>query len=103
MANNFEQLANEVLPGSFWCSAHCLQSVEFELNKIQLETLIDSWGDAPTEILSNMHAHFKQEKAAVAYLSKSPAGERFVRTLLLVRKHDFKGAHGLIVSSELNL
>ena len=66
LLGNFEQLAGIILPGDTWCTAHCLRAVEHELVKAKLEPLIDSWGQAPVEILSNVRSHFKQERAASA-------------------------------------
>ena len=74
MASNFEQLAGEVLPGVRWFIAHCVESVEHELVKLKLEHLIDSWGNKPLDILSNLRHHLKQERAAVAVVAKSAGG-----------------------------
>ena len=70
LAANFEQLSNMVLPGVKWSTAACLRSVEYELGKAKLGTLLTSWGNEPLEVLSNLRAHLKQEKATVDSLSK---------------------------------
>ena len=62
LLGNFEQLAGEVLPGVKWSSVNCLQSVEHELKKLKLDSLIGSWGSSLREILSTLRAHFKQER-----------------------------------------
>lgn len=74
LAANFEQLANEVLPGVKWCSLHCVQAVEHELTVLKLESLLDSWGDSPLEILSSLRSHLKQERSACDANSKIKAG-----------------------------
>jgi hypothetical protein len=71
---NFEHLANEVLPGVKWSTAHCVQSVEHELQKLKLDSLITSWGETPIQIISNLRAHFKQVRAA-SQSSKFEAGD----------------------------
>ena len=63
---NFEQLAGEVIPGMKWRSAHCVKAVEHELHKMKLGTLIDSWGTSPIQIISNLRAHLKNERASSA-------------------------------------
>ena len=75
LLGNFEQLAGIVLPGVGWSSLHCLKAIEHELRKMKLECLIDSWGDSPLEILSNLRAHFKQEKAVSSLQLKSTGSE----------------------------
>jgi len=59
----FEQVATSVIPGTKWRSVNCLKAVEFELSKLKLGSLIDTWGKHPQEILSNLRAHFKRERA----------------------------------------
>jgi len=72
---NFEQLAGDVLPGVRWFTTHCVEAVEHELIKLKLEHLLNSWGDNPIEILSNLKQHLKQERAAVALVAKSAGGD----------------------------
>jgi hypothetical protein len=59
----FEQLAGEVLPEVKWCSANCLRAVEHELSSLKMGSLINTWGDKPLEIISNMRSHFRQVRA----------------------------------------
>lgn len=49
LLGNFEQVAGIVLPGVVWSSAYCMKSVEHELNKMKLESLIDTWGSSPID------------------------------------------------------
>jgi hypothetical protein len=71
LLGNFEQVAGMVLPGVTWSSAHCMQSVEHEMVKMRLQSLIDTWGDSPLEIISCLRAHLKQERAVASIALKS--------------------------------
>ena len=75
LAANFEQLANEVLPGVKWCSMHCIGAVEHELTVLKLESLLDSWGGSPLELLSSLRSHLKQERGAVEASNKLKSGD----------------------------